>query len=63
MFNYLSFINFILQFLVLQHTTQTSMPPAGFEPATSASDQLLTLALDRSATGIGWDSIPGLSST
>ena len=34
-------------------TTQTSMPPAGFEPATSASDRLQTLALDHSATGIG----------
>jgi hypothetical protein len=35
------------------HTTQTSMPPAGFEPAIAASYRLQTLALDRSSTGIG----------
>ena len=29
------------------------MPPAGFEPAVPASDRPQTLALDRSATGIG----------
>ena len=29
------------------------MTPAGFEPATAASDRLQTFALDRSATGIG----------
>ena len=29
------------------------MPPAGFEPATPASDRPQTLALDRSATDIG----------
>ena len=29
------------------------MPPAGFEPATPGSDRPQTLALDRSATGIG----------
>ena len=29
------------------------MPPAGFEPATPASDRPQTIALDRSATGIG----------
>ena len=34
------------------HTTQASMPPAGFEPATPASEQPQILALDRSATGI-----------
>ena len=34
------------------HTAQTSMPPAGFEPETPASDRPQTLALDRSATGI-----------
>ena len=28
------------------------MLPAGFEPATPSSDQLQTLALDRTATGI-----------
>ena len=32
-------------------TTQTSMPPAGFEPATPVSDRLQTLVLDRTATG------------
>ena len=32
---------------------QTSMPPARFEPAILASDRPQTLALDRSATGIG----------
>ena len=30
------------------------MPPAGFEPATPASDRPQTLSLDRSATGIGY---------
>jgi hypothetical protein len=35
------------------HTTQTSMPPAGFESAIPASDRPQTLALDRSVTGIG----------
>ena len=35
------------------HTTQTSMPPAGFEPAILASDRPQILALDRSATGTG----------
>ena len=35
------------------HTTQTSMPPAGFKPAIPAGDRQQTLALDRSATGIG----------
>ena len=39
--------------LYLQHTTQTSMSPAGFEPAIPGSDRSQTLALDRSATGIG----------
>jgi hypothetical protein len=32
---------------------QTSMPPAGFEPAIPASEQPQTLALDRPTTGIG----------
>jgi hypothetical protein len=43
-------------FYLTKHNTynrQTSMPPAGFEPAISAGDQPQTLALDRSATGIG----------
>ena len=34
----------------LQHTTQTSVPLARFEPATPASDRPQALALDRSAT-------------
>ena len=37
----------------LQHTTQISMPPAEFKPSTPASDPPKTLALGRSATGIG----------
>ena len=37
------------------HTKQTSMPPAGFKPAIPASDRPQTLALDSSATGIGWN--------
>ena len=36
-----------------QHSQQTSMPPAEFELAIPASDRPQTLALDRSATGIG----------
>ena len=46
------FIVLHFAFLSLQHTTHTSMPPAGIEPATPASDRAQTLALDRSATGI-----------
>jgi hypothetical protein len=34
-------------------TTQTSIFPAGFEPATPTSDRPKTFALDRSPTGIG----------
>ena len=34
------------------HTTQTSMPPAEFEPAIPTGERLQTHALDRSATGI-----------
>ena len=39
---------------------QTSMPPAGFEPAIPASERPQTHALDHAATGIGikqnyWD--------
>ena len=41
--------------LTVQHTTQTSMPPTGFEPAIPAGERLQTHALDRSATGIGRD--------
>ena len=46
----------------IQHTTQAFIPPAGFEPATPASDRPQTLALDRSATGIARDWILGPSS-
>jgi hypothetical protein len=35
------------------HNRQTSMPPAGFEPAVPASERPHTDALDRPATGIG----------
>jgi len=35
------------------HKRQTSMPPAGLEPTTSASERLQTHALDGAATGIG----------
>ena len=34
------------------HNKQTSMSPAGFEPAIPAGERLQTHALDRSATGI-----------
>ena len=44
---------FYLFYLYLQHATQTGMPPEGFKPAIPASNRLQTLALDRSATGIG----------
>ena len=48
--------------LCLQHTRQTSMPPAGFEHAIPASERLQTLALDRSTNRSGRDSTPGPSS-
>ena len=35
------------------HNRQTSMPPVGFEPTTSAGERPQTYALDRSATGTG----------
>ena len=35
------------------NTTQTSMPPVGFEPTIPASEWPQTHALDRAATGIG----------
>ena len=35
------------------HNRKTSMPPAGFEPTTSAGEWLQTYALDRAATGTG----------
>jgi hypothetical protein len=44
------------------NTTQTSMPPAGFELTIPVSERPKTHALDRAATGIGFDSIPGPSS-
>ena len=49
-----TFISFVLMSLIpLQHTTQTFIHPAGFEPAIPASDRLQTHALERSATWIG----------
>jgi hypothetical protein len=48
--------------LYLQHTTLTSMPPAGSEPTILAGEGPQTYALERSATVIGRDSIPGPSS-
>jgi hypothetical protein len=35
------------------HTAQTSMPPAGFEPAIPAGKRPQTYVLDHTATGIG----------
>jgi hypothetical protein len=46
-------------YFYLQHTTQTFMPLAGIEPATPASEQSQTLALDRSVKRKA--SIPGPS--
>ena len=42
------------------HTTQTSMPPAEFEPAIPTGERLQTHASDRSATGIGGIRSPDL---
>jgi hypothetical protein len=39
--------------LIVQHTTQTSIPPVGFELAIPENDRPQT-ALHSSATGIGW---------
>ena len=39
--------------LYTQHSQQTSMRPAGFELAIPATDRPQTLALDRSAIGVG----------
>jgi len=36
------------------HKRETSMPPAGFEPAIPAGERQQTCALDRAAPGIGW---------
>ena len=35
------------------HNRQTSMPPVGFEPTTSAGERPKTYTLDRAATGTG----------
>ena len=37
-----------------QHSRQTSMPPVGFEPTISAGERSQIYALDRSATGTGF---------
>ena len=34
------------------------MPPAGFEPTISAGERPQTFALDRAATGTGYESSP-----
>jgi hypothetical protein len=50
----LSWLSYILPFcLYLQNTILTSTPLVEFEPAIPASKRPQTLALDRSATGIG----------
>jgi hypothetical protein len=43
---------FVFFFLTVQNP-QTSMPPAGYEPAIPAGERPQILALDRSVTGIG----------
>jgi hypothetical protein len=55
---YLYFFVFIVLCLpfVLYCTTQTCMPPAGFELTIPPSERTQTLSLHRSATGIGRDS-------
>jgi hypothetical protein len=42
------------------NTTQTFMPPVGFEPTIPVSERPQTHALDRTVTGIGRGSNPGL---
>jgi len=42
------------------HKSQTSKPPAGFEPTIPASKQLWTHALGGAATGIGLYNISGI---
>ena len=62
----LSFLSFVLSFLLtvylyilclhvipLQNTTQTLMPPAGFESVIPASRRPQAHSVDRAATGIG----------
>ena len=50
----LSLLSSILSFCIhLKHTTPTSMPPAGLEPAIPASDRPQTLAFRPLATGVG----------
>ena len=44
---------YLLSLLYNTHKTQTSMPPAGFEPVIPACERPRTYALDRTATGIG----------
>jgi hypothetical protein len=39
------------------HNRQTSIPPAGFEPAIPESERPQTHALDRAATGIGYNTV------
>jgi hypothetical protein len=48
------FVLVVLHFAFTYKTTQTSMLPAEFEPATPRSDRPQTFAIDRSATGIGY---------
>ena len=48
-------------FYFTTHTTQTSMSPAGFEPAIPTSERLQNHALDRTATGIRSPALPGRS--
>ena len=52
-FSCLCFPYLLLCIYYITHNTQTSMLPAEFEPAIPASERPQTLALDRSATGIG----------
>ena len=52
-FIYLDCPAFCLLFFTYNKTTQTSMPQAGFEPATPANERPQILALDGSATGTG----------
>jgi hypothetical protein len=42
-----------MSLIPLQHTTQSTIPLAGFKPAIPAVEQPQTLVLDRAATGTG----------
>ena len=44
--------------VLIQQTSQTSMFPAGFEPTIPVSERPQTHALDRAATGIGFEPGP-----